>query len=137
MASSGGPPSDRDLALGGGPDEDIYQRLEITDRTYYSVNGRYPDTLCKQVIALQCLEKEGSSCPDHRTFARQDVQEFLNHEFGYSKGAWSILWNANVRWASDIVHEDGFRTIVGLKAIHVMVRPPEGYNQIGYGPARL
>lgn len=81
---------------------------------------------------------EGSSCPDHRTFARQDVQEFLDHdEFNKVRGAWSVLWTGKKYSGEDTVHDDGFRSVVMYKAIHIMIRPPDESNNTGSNPPRL
>lgn len=137
MASSGDPSFDRQLALVGS-DLAIYQHLPPTNSVPFSTAiTNYPDNLCRNITATECLDTEGSSWPDPRTFARQDVEELLGTNLvNYQEqGFWTLFWDCKRRKPGDIIHGDGFRSVLGFKAIHVMVR--KRFNDSAPGPARL
>lgn len=132
------------LALEGN-DADIYPYLSSCSHATFRHYEGDRERLCSFIyISPYTTPEQGGyeRRPETLPFTSNDLQAFLQHGLKTHRGYWSVYWASDAKptAGTDVVYEDGFRSVISFRTIEFMIRPMKDFRDRGNArgePSRL
>lgn len=107
-----------------GVDESTHPYLDTYNETHWNKSEKSPTRLRQGQISVTGCQYKPEERPDMLPLTIDGLR-VSQVDFTAFQGLWSILWSSNMRAARDIVHDDGFRSVVifGKGDIELALRP--------------
>lgn len=109
-------------------DEAIYPELRTTFKASLTDVGEYPMRVCSDLQVVESLVGNYDRRPGRLPLTSHDLQDFIGEGFASLDRCFNILWNNGTKWETDIIHGDGFHSVICFRTIEFMVRPLHALN---------